>query len=177
MKSSRQNYFFKVGMKDTAKSTFFERGLPDNFYLVAGTDLALLQDLGKDPLAGHDAVPDSQENMAAVVALLPDLGYAQERLADPEPGADRQRRKIDPLCRDVFGEIAEPDIQPFFPDLVYTLLGEKAYLPARSRMGVALQAAVQKEIALARGCLLLADFFADIYGQYPAFIHGLKTSL
>lgn len=101
-------------MKKPVKSTFFHNSA-DDLYLVPRADPALLQDLGEDPLAGHDAVPDREENMTAVVADLPDLGYAQERLADPEFRADRQGRQVDPLGRDVFGEIAEADLQPFFP--------------------------------------------------------------
>ena len=70
------------------------------------------QDPGEDPFLRHDAVPRLVEDGAAGVTFLADLGHLQQRLADGEPGADRQGDEVDPFGGDIFGKVAGIDVEP-----------------------------------------------------------------
>ena len=83
---------------------------------IPGADLALFEYLGEHPLARHYAVSHSKKYMAAVVALLADLGNAKPSPADPELCADGERGEVNAFGGDIFREITEADIQALFPD-------------------------------------------------------------
>ena len=73
---------------------------------VPGLYHAAFQDNGKNPLSGHDTVAYFFSDLAALVALLANLGDLLQGLADFQAGAHRQLINGDALRGDVFSEIA-----------------------------------------------------------------------
>ena len=112
---------------------------------IPGADLALFEHLGKYPLARHYAVAHGKKYMAAVVALLADLGNAKERPADPELCADGERGEVNAFGGDIFREITEADIQALFPDFPDALFSEEADLPPRPGVGITLEPVIAQE--------------------------------
>jgi hypothetical protein len=115
-----------------------------------------LDNPGKDPFLGHDAVTGLVIDGATSVTLLANLGDFQQSFADRQPGTYRKRRQVDPLRSYILGKVAGRDIKPERLHLGDALHGQQAHLSMPfAGMGITDNAVIFPQLDLIDRCFSL----------------------